>query len=114
MARDNRDQLLSDLAKARKKKKKSQGSHKTPPGSLPPPSPPAGPSGTSGAMALMGVSHHHHLLIHLSIRVVCLQAPAAPSSSKTRMLQQKYTAWTMTDTRLKPSVSPIPKELHMG
>ncbi|GJT95259.1 hypothetical protein Tco_1090777 [Tanacetum coccineum] len=45
MARDNRDQLLSDLAKARKKKKKRQGSPKTPSGSaphpLPPPLPPA-------------------------------------------------------------------------
>ncbi|GJX79857.1 retrovirus-related pol polyprotein from transposon TNT 1-94, partial [Tanacetum coccineum] len=53
MARDNRDQLLSDLAEARKKKKKRQGSHKTPLGSPPhpppPPSPPAGPSGTTGA-----------------------------------------------------------------
>ncbi|GJV67520.1 hypothetical protein Tco_1483029 [Tanacetum coccineum] len=26
----------------------------------------------------------------------------------------EYTAWTMTDTRLKPSVSPIPEELHMN
>ncbi|GKG03759.1 hypothetical protein Tco_0314146, partial [Tanacetum coccineum] len=40
MARDNSDQLLSDLAKARKKKKKRQGSHKTPTGSPPHPPPP--------------------------------------------------------------------------
>ncbi|GJV74157.1 hypothetical protein Tco_1494152 [Tanacetum coccineum] len=39
MARDNRDQLLSDLAEARKKKKKRQGSPKTPPGSPPHPLP---------------------------------------------------------------------------
>ncbi|GKG55952.1 hypothetical protein Tco_0574846, partial [Tanacetum coccineum] len=25
----------------------------------------------------------------------------------------EYTAWTMTDTRLKPSVLLIPEELHM-
>ncbi|GJS86941.1 hypothetical protein Tco_0769577 [Tanacetum coccineum] len=37
---------------------------------------------------------------------------AAPSSSKTAA-SAEYTAWMMTDTRLKPSVSPIPKELHM-
>ncbi|GKG58492.1 hypothetical protein Tco_0592271, partial [Tanacetum coccineum] len=53
MAQDNRDQLLSDLAEARRKKKKRHGSPKTPSGSLPhplpPPLPPAGPSGTSGA-----------------------------------------------------------------
>ncbi|GJX99353.1 hypothetical protein Tco_0356372, partial [Tanacetum coccineum] len=36
----------------------------------------------------------------------------APISSKTAALAE-YTTWTMTDTRLKPSVSPIPEELHM-
>ncbi|GJY47994.1 hypothetical protein Tco_0437950 [Tanacetum coccineum] len=60
MARDNRDQLLSDLAEARKKKKKRQGSPKTPSGSPPhpppPPPPPAGPSGTSGASGASGSS----------------------------------------------------------
>ncbi|GJT37338.1 hypothetical protein Tco_0937203 [Tanacetum coccineum] len=38
---------------------------------------------------------------------------AAPSSSKTAA-SAEYTAWTMTDTRIKPSISPIPEELHMG
>ncbi|GJS05257.1 hypothetical protein Tco_0321765 [Tanacetum coccineum] len=60
MARDNRDQLLSDLAEARKKKKKRQGSPKTPSGSPPhpppPPPPPAGPSGTLGASSTSGSS----------------------------------------------------------
>ncbi|GKC83316.1 hypothetical protein Tco_1139033 [Tanacetum coccineum] len=37
---------------------------------------------------------------------------AASSSSKTATLAE-YTAWMTTDTKLKPSVSPIPKELHM-
>ncbi|GJX25190.1 hypothetical protein Tco_0231486 [Tanacetum coccineum] len=63
-ARDNRDQLLSDLAKSRKKKKKQQGSPKTPSGSPPhplphpppPPPPPASPSGTSGASGTSGSS----------------------------------------------------------
>ncbi|GJR19396.1 hypothetical protein Tco_0967923 [Tanacetum coccineum] len=92
MARDNRDQLLSDLAEARKKKKKRQGLPKTPSGSPPhpppPPSPPAGPFGTSGASGASG-------------------------SSKTAA-SAEYTAWMMTDTRIKPLISPIPEELHMG
>ncbi|GJR87483.1 retrovirus-related pol polyprotein from transposon TNT 1-94 [Tanacetum coccineum] len=86
MARDNSDQLLSDLAEARKKKKKRQGSPKTPPGSPPHPPPPAGPSGTSGASGASG-------------------------SSKTTALAE-YTAWTTTDTRIKSFISPIPEELH--
>ncbi|GJU61987.1 hypothetical protein Tco_1243822 [Tanacetum coccineum] len=70
MARDNRDQLLSDLAEVRKKKKKRQGSPKTPSGSPPhPPPPPTGPSRTSGAFGASGI---------------------------------------------KPSILPIPEELHMG
>ncbi|GJX18875.1 hypothetical protein Tco_0221552 [Tanacetum coccineum] len=88
MARDHTDQLLTDLAEARKKKKKRHDSPKTPPGSPPhqppPPPPPAGPSGTSGTSRASG-------------------------SSQTA----EYTAWTTTDTRLKPSVSSIPEELHM-
>nr|GEU43927.1 histone deacetylase 14 [Tanacetum cinerariifolium] len=36
----------------------------------------------------------------------------APSSSKTAALTE-YKAWTMTDTRLRPSISSIPKDLHM-
>ncbi|GKA02512.1 hypothetical protein Tco_0675177 [Tanacetum coccineum] len=83
--RDNKDQLMSDLAEVRKKKKKRQGSPKTPSSSPPhPPPPPPPPAGID-----------------------------APSSSKTAA-SAEYTAWTMTDTRIKPSISPIPKELHMG
>ncbi|GKA17997.1 hypothetical protein Tco_0697834, partial [Tanacetum coccineum] len=100
MARDNRVQLLSDLAEVRRKKKKKQGSPKTPHGSPPhppppPPPPPAGPSGTSGASGASGSSQSQ---------------PSPPPLSNN---QGEYTAWTMTDTRLKPSVSPIPEELHM-
>ncbi|GJU22145.1 hypothetical protein Tco_1155487 [Tanacetum coccineum] len=54
------DQLLSDLAEARKKKKKRQGSPKTPLGSPPHPPPPlpppAGPFGTSRAFGTSGSS----------------------------------------------------------
>ncbi|GJT08829.1 hypothetical protein Tco_0843291 [Tanacetum coccineum] len=60
MARDNRDQLLFDLAEARKNKKKRHGSPKTPPGSPPHPPPlpppPASPSRTSRASGASGSS----------------------------------------------------------
>nr|GEU72121.1 monodehydroascorbate reductase [Tanacetum cinerariifolium] len=50
---DHSEELLKDLAKARRKKKKRCDSPKMPPGSprhqLPPPSPPTGPSGASGS-----------------------------------------------------------------
>nr|GFD07248.1 hypothetical protein [Tanacetum cinerariifolium] len=52
-------QLVKDLAEARKKKKKSRESPKTPPGSpphQPPPPPPAGPSGASGSPGAFGSS----------------------------------------------------------
>ncbi|GKE07630.1 hypothetical protein Tco_1399648 [Tanacetum coccineum] len=113
MARDNRYQLLSDLAEARKKKKMRQGSPKTPPGSLPHPPPPAAPSGTLGASGASGLSQLPPPPPPLSNNQGGQSiSTAAPSSSKTATLAE-YTAWTMTDTRLKPSVSPIPEELHM-
>ncbi|GKB74369.1 hypothetical protein Tco_0935781 [Tanacetum coccineum] len=86
------NQLLSDLAEARKKKKKRQGSPKTPSGSPPHPPPPPPPlSNNQGGQST---------------------STAAPSSSKTAA-SDEYTAWTTTSTRIKPSVSPIPEELHM-
>ncbi|GKB64707.1 hypothetical protein Tco_0920893 [Tanacetum coccineum] len=117
IARDNRDQLMSDLVEARKKKKKRQGSHKTPPGSPPPPPPPlpppAGPSRTSGASGASGSSQSQppHLPPSNNQRGQSTST-AAPSSSKT-VASAEYAAWMMTDTRLKPSASPIPEELHM-
>nr|GEU46290.1 retrovirus-related Pol polyprotein from transposon TNT 1-94 [Tanacetum cinerariifolium] len=81
MNRDHTDELLQDLAKARKKKKKRRDSQKMPPGSPAHQPPPPLPL-------------------------------AAPSSSKTAA-SAEYKAWTMTDTRLRPFVSSIPKDLHM-
>ncbi|GKC46802.1 hypothetical protein Tco_1064524, partial [Tanacetum coccineum] len=99
MDRDHSEQLLTDLAEARRKKKRRHESPKTPPGSPPhqppPPPPPAGPSGTSRAFGASGSSQ--------------LPPPLPPPSTN----QTEYTAWTATDTRLKPSVSSIPKDLHM-
>ncbi|GKE71104.1 hypothetical protein Tco_1529176 [Tanacetum coccineum] len=60
MDRDHTEQLLTDLAEARRKKKRRHDSPKTPPGSppnqLPPPPPPAGTSGTSGSSRASGSS----------------------------------------------------------
>ncbi|GKG20906.1 hypothetical protein Tco_0380707, partial [Tanacetum coccineum] len=60
MARDHTDQLLTDLAEARRKKKKRCDSPKTPPGSPPhqppPPPPPAGSSRTPRASRASGSS----------------------------------------------------------
>nr|GEY54172.1 hypothetical protein [Tanacetum cinerariifolium] len=117
MNRDLTDELLKDLTEARKKKKKRHDSLKTPPGSpphQPPPSPPTGPSGTSGSPGAFGSS-----------QVPPPPPPppstnqegqshgfTAPSSSKTAA-SAEYKAWTMTDTRIKPSASSTPKDLHM-
>ncbi|GJT45570.1 integrase, catalytic region, zinc finger, CCHC-type containing protein [Tanacetum coccineum] len=114
MARDNRDQLPSDLDEARKKKKKRQGSPKTPSGSPPPPPPPAGPSGTSEASGASGSSQSPPPPPPPSnTQGGQSTSTTAPSSSKTAA-SVEYTAWTMTDTRFKPSILPIPKEIHMG
>ncbi|GKB05704.1 hypothetical protein Tco_0833899 [Tanacetum coccineum] len=117
MARDHTDQLLTDLAEARRKKKKRHASPKTPPGSPPyqppPPPPPAGSSGTPGASGAFGSSQlpppPPPLSTNQSDQSI---STAAPSSSKTAVAAE-YTAWTTTDTRLKPFVSSIPEELHM-
>nr|GEW68950.1 hypothetical protein [Tanacetum cinerariifolium] len=95
MNRDHTDELLTDLAEARRKKKKRHDSPKTPlrspPYPPPPPLPPAGPSGTSGSPRAFGSSQ-------------LPPPPPPPSTSQT---------WTTTDTRLMPSISLIPKDLHM-
>ncbi|GKE87249.1 hypothetical protein Tco_1564724 [Tanacetum coccineum] len=114
---DHSDQLLTDLAEARRKKKRIHESPKTPPRSPPhqppPPLPPTGPSGTSGAS---GTSRSSQLppppLPPSTNQSDQLKSTTAPSSSKTAT-SAKYTAWTTTDTRLKSSVSSIPKDLHM-
>ncbi|GKD59802.1 hypothetical protein Tco_1297311 [Tanacetum coccineum] len=100
-----------------KKKKRRHESPKTPPGSPPhqppPPPPPAGPSGTSGASGASGSSQLPPPPPPPSTNQSDQsKSTAAPSSSKTAT-SAEYTAWTTTDTRLKPSVSSIPEDLHM-
>ncbi|GKF35551.1 hypothetical protein Tco_0112309, partial [Tanacetum coccineum] len=110
MARDHTDQLLTDLAEARKKKKKRHASPKTSPGSPPPPPPPAGSSGTPGASRPSQLPPPPPpLYTHQSDPSI---STTASSSSKTAA-SAEYTAWTTTDTRLKPFVSSIPEDLHM-
>ncbi|GJU07820.1 hypothetical protein Tco_1124250 [Tanacetum coccineum] len=89
MDHDHSDQLLTDLAEARKKKKRRHESPKAPP-VCPPHQPPL----------------LHHLQSDQS------KGTAAPSSSKTAPLAE-YTAWTTIDTRLRPSVSSTPDDLNI-
>ncbi|GJX85226.1 E-beta-farnesene synthase [Tanacetum coccineum] len=119
MARDHTDQLLTDLAEARRKKKKRRDSPKTPPGSPPhqppPPPPPADSSGTPG---VSGASRSSQLPPPPPPPPPSTNqhdqstGTDAPSSSKTAA-SAEYTAWMTTDTRLKPSILLIPEELHM-
>nr|GEW04956.1 hypothetical protein [Tanacetum cinerariifolium] len=88
MNRDHSEELVKDMAEARKKKKKSRESPKTPHGSPPhqPPPPPL----------LAGQS----------------KGSAAPSSSKTAA-SAEYQAWTTTNIRLRRSISVTPADLYM-
>ncbi|GKF22974.1 hypothetical protein Tco_0075296, partial [Tanacetum coccineum] len=117
MASDHTNQLLTDLAKVRIKKKKRHASPKTPPGSppyQPPPHPP--PAGSSGTLGAFGVSISSQLPPPpppLSNNQSDQSTSTATPSSLKITVSAEYTSWTTTDTRLKPSVSSIPKELHM-
>ncbi|GJV45212.1 hypothetical protein Tco_1429748 [Tanacetum coccineum] len=116
--RDESEDFDVDKAQEETKKKSKQDSPNTPPGSPPsPPPPPPPPSGASGASGTTGASDS-------------AQAPpppppsssthqggqststAAPSSSKTAA-SAEYSAWTTTDTRIKPSITTIPDDLYM-
>ncbi|GKC82702.1 hypothetical protein Tco_1138419 [Tanacetum coccineum] len=121
MARNHTDQLLTDLAEARRKKKKRHASLKTPPGSpphqpphqTPPPLPLAGSSGNPRASGASGSSQlpppPPPPSTNQSDQSTSIDAP---SSSKTTA-SAEYTAWTTIDTRLKPAISSILEELHM-
>ncbi|GJT23427.1 retrovirus-related pol polyprotein from transposon TNT 1-94 [Tanacetum coccineum] len=100
-----------------KKKKKRHDSPKTPPGSSPhqPPPPlyPAGPSRTSGAFGAFGSSQLPPPPPPLSTNQSDQSTSTAALSSSKTAASTKYMAWTTTDTRLKPYVSSIPRDLHM-
>ncbi|GJQ97031.1 hypothetical protein Tco_0008170 [Tanacetum coccineum] len=80
------------IAEVKEQKKKRQGSPKTPSGSPPHPPPPPPPP----ARSLWNFRS--------------LWRFWAPTKTVAQQNIQLY----MTDTRIKPSISPIPKELHMG
>nr|GEZ69347.1 reverse transcriptase domain-containing protein [Tanacetum cinerariifolium] len=98
------------------KKKKRHDSPKTPPGypphQPPPPPPQAGPSRTLRSPRASGSSQLPPPPSLFTSQSAQSKSIAAPSSLKTAA-STKYTAWTTTDTRLRPSVSLIPKDLHM-
>ncbi|GJZ10337.1 retrovirus-related pol polyprotein from transposon TNT 1-94 [Tanacetum coccineum] len=100
-----------------KSKKKRQDSPKTPPGSPPhQPPPPPPPAGQSRALETSRASGSSQVPSPppppSTNQGVQSTSIAAPNSSKTATLAE-YTAWTMTNTRIKPSVSSTLEELHM-
>nr|GEU43861.1 retrovirus-related Pol polyprotein from transposon TNT 1-94 [Tanacetum cinerariifolium] len=103
---------------SRKTKKKRHDSLKMPPGSpphqSPPPPPPAGPSRTSRSPGAFGSSQvpPPPPLPPSTNQEGQSHGSTAPSSSKTAA-SAEYKAWTMTNTRIRPSVSSTPKDLHM-
>ncbi|GJY91265.1 hypothetical protein Tco_0506461 [Tanacetum coccineum] len=122
--RDECEDFDDDKAQEETKKKSKQDSPKPPPGSPPsPPPPPPPPSGASGASGTTGASDsaqappppppssppNHTSSTHQGGQST---STAAPSSSKTAA-SAEYSAWTTTDTRIKPSITPIPDDLYM-
>ncbi|GJZ47581.1 hypothetical protein Tco_0601413, partial [Tanacetum coccineum] len=93
-------------------------SPKTPPGSPPsPPPPPPPPSGASGAFGITRASDSTQAPSLLPPSSSTHQGGqstsiAAPSSSKTAA-SAEYSAWTTTDTWIKPSITTIPSDLYM-
>nr|GEW56486.1 integrase, catalytic region, zinc finger, CCHC-type, peptidase aspartic, catalytic [Tanacetum cinerariifolium] len=118
MNRDHSEELVQELAEARKKKKKSRESPKTPPGSpshQPPPPPlPAGHSRASGAPGASGSAQVPTSAPPSSStnQESPSKGSAAPSPSKTAA-SAEYQAWTTTDIRLRSSISLTPTDLEM-
>nr|GFA67521.1 hypothetical protein [Tanacetum cinerariifolium] len=112
--RDHSEELTQDLAEARKKKKKSRESPKTPLGSPPPPHIPAGPFRALGDPGASGSSQVPPPPPPPSStnQESPSKGSTAPSSSKT-VASAEYQAWTTTDIRLRPSISLTPADLEM-
>ncbi|GJT71599.1 hypothetical protein Tco_1030885 [Tanacetum coccineum] len=116
--RDESEDFDVDKAQEETKKKSKQDSPKTLPGSPPlPPPTPLPPSGASGASGTTGASDSTQAppppppssSTHQGDQST---STAAPSSSKTAA-SAEYSAWTTTDTRIKPSITTIPDDLYM-
>ncbi|GKD83009.1 hypothetical protein Tco_1349848, partial [Tanacetum coccineum] len=116
--RDEDEDFDDDKAQEETKKKSKQDSPKTLPGSPPsPPPPPPPPSGASGDSGTTGASDSAQAppppppssFTHQGGQSI---STAAPSSSKTAA-SAEYSAWTTTDTRIKPSSTMIPDDPYM-
>ncbi|GJR28028.1 hypothetical protein Tco_1104260 [Tanacetum coccineum] len=103
-----------DKAQEETKKKSKQDSRNTLPGSPPPPLPPSGTSGASGTIRAFDSTQAPPLPPPSSSTHQGDQSTstAAPSSSKT-VASAEYSAWTTTDTQIKPSITTIPDDLYM-
>nr|GEW28506.1 ribonuclease H-like domain-containing protein [Tanacetum cinerariifolium] len=116
MNRDHSEELMQDLAEARKKRKKGHESPKTPPGSpshQPPPlPPPAGPSGASGAPRASGSQVTPPPPPTSTSQDRPSKGSAASSPSKTTA-STEHQAWTTPDVTLKPLISLTPADLNM-
>ncbi|GJR38937.1 hypothetical protein Tco_1214621 [Tanacetum coccineum] len=115
---DESEDFDVDKAQEETNKKSKQDSPNTLPGSppsLPPPPPPS--SGASRASGTTGASDSAQAppppppfsSTHQGEQST---STAALSSSKT-VASAEYSTWTMTDTRIKPSVTTIPDDLYM-
>ncbi|GKD90593.1 hypothetical protein Tco_1366100, partial [Tanacetum coccineum] len=93
--RDESEDFDADKAQEETKKKRKQDSPKPPPGSPPSPPPPPPPPASS--------SHQEDQST----------GTAAPSSSKIAA-SAEYSAWTTTDTQIKPSITLISDDLYMN
>ncbi|GJY91499.1 hypothetical protein Tco_0506695 [Tanacetum coccineum] len=116
--RDECEDFDVNKAQEETKKKSKQDSPKTPPGSPPslppPPPPPSGASGSSGTTGASDSAQAPPLLPPSSSTHQGGQSTstAAPSSLKITA-SVEYSAWTMTDTRIKPSITTILDDLYM-
>ncbi|GJS89751.1 hypothetical protein Tco_0772387 [Tanacetum coccineum] len=116
--RDEIEDFDVDKAQEETKKKSKQDSPNTPPGSPPsPPLPPPPPSSASRATGTTGASDSAQappppLPSSSTHQGDQSTSTAAPSSSKIAA-SAEYSAWTITDTRVKPSITTIPDDLYM-
>nr|GEY26234.1 monodehydroascorbate reductase [Tanacetum cinerariifolium] len=119
MNRDHSEELVQDLAEARKKKRKCHESPKTPPGSPPhqppPPPPPTGPSGPSEVPRAFGSQVTPPPPPHpppSTSQDSPSKGSAVPSPSKTTA-STEHQAWTTPDVTLRPFISLTPADLDM-
>ncbi|GJS66807.1 hypothetical protein Tco_0681371, partial [Tanacetum coccineum] len=78
-----------------------------------PPPPPTGPSGTSGTFGASGSSQLPPPPPPPSTNQSDQSTSTGALSSSKTTASAEYTAWTTTNTRLKPSISSIHEDLHI-